>query len=436
MTVAIENPSPPLQPNYWERFRIYRPGSCSVYGFGPEAKAFLEILGRDGVRGNSRYLRKTQYHAVMLDNEEDSLRFCKEALALVTQEPIVLLLESTRNFHPPRENIRAISLTEIAATLFWKKYPAKPDEKVAFIGKDPLVSTLLYQSLCQNLYSPTQKIQYHVWGKTQTTGLLHGLDQAQCTQYQIWEKSHATHPMQIAKDTIVFNMMQSLEQDWRMLVSMDRIILCDDEESNGRILQSLFKSGCPPVYIYGEERAPSMVRKSRASAPKHSAAFSSTPSYAPSFLSGGAVAQGLTFIQYPVGTHFGVQKDILSREIVLQEALQQEAKVLCSFEQQQYGGKPWNALSPFEREEIEVAARYFPVLRRLFKAGIPLESLAELEHLRWCRFYYLLPSAAASISNPFDDEPLDSRLVSYARLPEEYKQKARDRVMLALSQTP
>lgn len=360
-----------------DRFRVRRPGSCSVYGSGPDAQAFLRMLGKDGVHGNILHPQKTGYHAVLMENDRETLNFYREHLQQLSKGRIALALESTEDFAPPRDNVHAISLSEVASTLFWGGYPAKPDEKLAFIGKDPLLSNLLRQGLCLNIFSPGQSIAYHIWGMKKTSGMIPGLDQ-------------------MTMDKIVFH-----EHPWQeeetLFAGMGRIVLCDTEENNNAVMARLLKlPHCPVVYLYGNPGGGQISRE-----------------------------RGQPVI-------FGAREDTLRREIVLEEALLQRAKALNDYYRRQYGGEPWERLEPFKRMSSISSAGYFPVLRRLFKVGISIETLAELEHIRWSRFHYLHGWNYAPERD--NEKKLHNCLIPYSRLSEEEKQKDRNNVMLAIGQ--
>lgn len=360
-----------------ERFRVRRPDSCSVYGSGPDAQAFLKTLGKAGIHGNMRHPRKTGYHAVLMDNDRETLEFYKENLRQITEGRIALALESTEDFMPPQDNVHAISLSEVTSTLFWGSYPAKSDEKIAFIGKDPLLCNLLRQGLCLNLFSPAQSIGYHIWGAEKTTGLLPGIDA-------------------LTMDKVVFHQRPWQEEE-TLLAGMGRIVLCDTEEKNDAAMGELLKMRhCPVIYLYRNS------------------------------------ASEQAYSHQKNAIIFGAREDTLRREIVLEEALLREAKALNDHYRKQYGGEPWQRLAPFKRMSNISSAGYFPVIRRLFKAGIPIETLSELEHIRWNRFHYLHGWNYAPERD--NERKLHNCLIPYSQLSEEEKQKDRNNVMLAIGQ--
>ena len=59
------------------------------------------------------------------------------------------------------------------------------------------------------------------------------------------------------------------------------------------------------------------------------------------------------------------------------------------FYYEKYGGTPWEKLDAFKRYSNVSSTDYRHVINRLLKEGVSLETVAELEHIRWCRYHYL-----------------------------------------------
>lgn len=77
------------------------------------------------------------------------------------------------------------------------------------------------------------------------------------------------------------------------------------------------------------------------------------------------------------------------------------------------------------------AAGYFDVIKRLKVEGAELESLTELEHIRWCRFYYMYNWKYGAVKDwSCRTHP---SLVPYSELSRNDKDKDKENVLLALS---
>ena len=67
------------------------------------------------------------------------------------------------------------------------------------------------------------------------------------------------------------------------------------------------------------------------------------------------------------------------------EAARRQHEFYC----QQYGGTPWEQLDSFKRYSNVSSSDYMSTAERLMARGTPPETLAELEHMRWCRYHYI-----------------------------------------------
>lgn len=89
---------------------------------------------------------------------------------------------------------------------------------------------------------------------------------------------------------------------------------------------------------------------------------------------------------------FGRETEIYTDENIRKEALIQDAVELNrQYTVQNHAETDWNKLSGFLKCSNISAADYRRVLEELLKQPNPpaTEALAELEHIRWCRFHYL-----------------------------------------------
>lgn len=270
--------------------------------------------------------------------------------------------------------IIVILIPEIVATLYWQKYPAKYDESIAILGDDLLVSRILRQGLCLNLYSCAQNISYHIWAKSRH--YYYGVDH-------------------IKIDNIIFH-EQCFEEHISLLMGVKRIVLCFQQDENKKILAFLRSHrGCPPIFIYKGKDC------------------------------------GLLFDNVlPPVISFGDKEDILHQEILLKELFIRNAKTQTQEYCLRYGGKTWQQLSFLERLCNVASSIYFPVLLRLYKAGTSFESLMELEHICRCRVSLLMGYEYGSTFN--SDGGILPPLVSYCELTEEERQVYRNIISLAI----
>ena len=86
---------------------------------------------------------------------------------------------------------------------------------------------------------------------------------------------------------------------------------------------------------------------------------------------------------------FGTAREIATGDIIFNEKSMEAARKQHEFYYKKYGGTPWEKLDAFKRYSNVSSSDYMDVIDRLLAAGTPLEKIAELEHIRWCRYHYL-----------------------------------------------
>ncbi len=143
------------------------------------------------------------------------------------------------------------------------------------------------------------------------------------------------------------------------------------------------------------------------------------------------------YIAYGMPEAFGENEEIFTNENIRRQKLVQTAIAL----NEQYAAKyhterDWNRLSGFLKSSNISSADFQQVLREL-SSSMPEEELAELEHIRWCRFYSLNYWRQG---NPEGKERKDEHkrihrdMVAYSALSEEEREKDREVVQWAMRQ--
>lgn len=375
--------------------------SCSVYGDSAQAQCFLQALGKSGIRGDMDKPLGTPYHVVFSEDNQAALDFYDKNQQMFSipawsrrrphsnfyQYRLFFNLHGILPMAIQQENITAFSVLWNCATVYWREHSATVGEKIALIGNGELCDALVEQGLSVNIFAPNQKIQYHIWNTDFRFEHLH-------TEL---EKAAGA-----AGDTVVFY-HDNWAENTALISTFDRVILCAQEADNFRIAAD-FLALIPGSLIH---------------------------LYLPSGF-------GLDFL---ADNHrmvcFGQNEKLLTRELILQEALLQQAKSAHERYRQKAADSEgravpaWEELSPFKRQSNVAATNYFPVLRQLEKQGKSTEELSELEHIRWCRFHYLYNWKFAEKRD--DAMHLHPDLVPYTQLSEKIKQLDCDNVMQALN---
>lgn len=364
------------------RLKAMAKGSCSVYGEGEDAELFLKNLGRKGIRGNLANPLQTEYHVVFSENMEDMLRSMHPDLYKKVKR-LIVQTNGYGSVNMENERMTVFSTETNAAILYWSSYPANPKEKIAIIGSGSISDALMDEAMVINILDVHQNIEYHIWDNDRS-----------------YERAHVQldKMLEMTGDTL-----HTYASDWKddilNLCEMDRIIICDRKKNNiTMVLQILDVVPNIPVHVYTryDEQLKMLVHTDRLHI-------------------------------------FGTAEQLLSREMILKEALFEEAKKVHEHYRKEYPEmEPWDTLEGFKRKSNLSVAMYFPVLRRLQEQGKTLEELTELEHVRWCRFHYKHNWKYGEVRN--NNKRIHPCLIPFEALSQEEKAKDEKNVRLALGE--
>ena len=287
--------------------------------------------------------------------EEDALSFLRSHEAELRGRSVVLCSHNVDMFRNDSDTFRIFNPTELIAREYWFTHPLvteagpAPSLTVVLIGFDPLGEKLLTNAILYNVFHRDQRITYHVFGDT-----------------ALFQGVHRDLQLMV-NDSIVYD-----DGPWTaridLLKGADRIIFTQTPALNVLMeLQEICRSDARIDCCGLDEVALSLLQ-------------------------GGLVRS------------FGREADVLTREGLLQEKLYDAAKRLNYHYARLYGSSEgnWSAekmetewlklkLNPFTRHSNIAAADYYRISRMLFgdRLNEPDEEMAELEHIRWCRFHYL-----------------------------------------------
>ena len=354
----------------------------------------LKNLGSSGICGNLEKPVPSKHHILMIDDFEKVMDFFNRERKLFVKEsadgdsfskgPCMLhvRVKDISGMAVQHNHMTAFSMEENCSMLYWEKYSAKQGEKIALIGDAALCDALLEQGFIVNIFSPNQQIAYHVWEPERR-----------------FEKLHLrTKEMIGMTGDFLYMHISDWREELELLGTMDRLILCGD--MNGNLVNaSILIDMVPNVEIHLYARQAESIK---------------------SFLNSNRVVC------------FGRGEELLTREVIIKESLTHAAKQIHKHYRAKYQGLPsWEGLSTFQRRSNLAAASYFPVIRRLNEEGAGLETLTELEHIRWCRFYYMYNWQYGTVKDwSCRTHP---SLVPFEELSREEKDKDKENVLLALS---
>ena len=376
------------------RIRAFREDSCSVYGEGEDVELMLKNLGNSGIRGNLEKPVPSKHHILMLDDYERVMEFFNRERKLFVQDcdqgdgsskrhgMLHARVKDISGMAVQHDHMTAFSMEENCSMLYWKKYGAKQGEKIAIIGDTVLCDALLEQGFLVNILSLNQNIAYHVWEPESR-----------------FEKLHLRTKEMIE---MTGDSLNTYISDWKdeieLIGTMDRVILCGNISSN-LVNASILLDMVPNVNIHMYARQAESIK---------------------SFLNSERVSC------------FGREEELLTREVIIKASLTQTAKQIHKHYSSKYQGLPsWEGLSTFQRRSNMAAASYFSVIRKLNEEGVDLETLTELEHIRWCRFYYMYNWQYGAVKD-WNCRTHPS-LIPFHELSREEKDKDKENVLLALS---
>ncbi|MBQ0005743.1 MAG: hypothetical protein KBS68_07790 [Clostridiales bacterium] len=300
-------------------------------------------------------------------------------------------------------NVHYIQLTELIAFMFWNKYPIlsldkKDDHEyhIAIIGSNELAQRILIHGLHDNLFFKDQKFIYHIYGES----------------HSLYKDLYSTIAL-MNGDRVVYEDKEWFES-YEEISHMDRVILT--EHDNSLTLEKLiYKCGNVPIYYFAQ--------------------YEANPA------------------QYFRATNihpFGEMSKVLTKNNILNSKLFEASKDihflyvnknpnLSAAEKEKLKNAEWQKLDGFMQSSYNALASFYYNYIKMYKLGHPLETdlqtLAELEHLRWSRFYF---KSFWTYGIPEDGSPRDPEkkihraLVPYNQLCEEDKDRELKRIQFLI----
>lgn len=342
-----------------------------VYGDSAYANYLYESLPpRQRIRGGADFIAGAARYLLMFEDDVKSIAFFHDHYPQMQDSRVYLMLDGVSRQSIADPHITVFSIAESSARQYWREHPVLHDEKIAIIGFGDVGSCLLLYGLQVNIIDPAQHIEYHIFGDGSA-----------------FRRAH-TELDRMTPDEIVFH--GEGEPDYAQMAAFDRIILCGgrDVDQKLRTLSNLL-AAAPlrgPVHVY----APN-----------------------------GDIVSSLFGAERVVC--FGAAREMASIDMIVNQKSMEAARRQHESYVQRYGGKPWEQLDSFNRYSNVSSSDYMHVIRRLIKEGVPPETLAELEHMRWCRYHYLNNWRYAPVTDKA--KRLHNCLVPFADLSEEEKRK-------------
>lgn len=314
-------------------------GSTIVYGDSGYAEYIFESLRpKIRIRGEEKFISGGSRYLLMFSEDTANLEFYNKHYESLKDKNVYIMLEDVARQNIENPLLTVFSIAENCARQYWKEHPVTLNERIAIIGFDNIGKNILLYGLQINLLDPGQHFEYHIYGDGTA-----------------FRREH-TELDRMAPDQIIFHDEGIL--DYGEMPGFDRIIICGGKDGNSNI--SVISK---------------LLVSSAVSHPLHV--------YAPN----GDIVTNLFGNDRLIC--FGAAKETASADIIFNERSMEAARRQHEFYYRQYGGTPWEKLDSFKRYSNVSSSDYMFTIDRLLEKGTPVESIAELEHIRWCRYHYI-----------------------------------------------
>jgi hypothetical protein len=325
---------------------------------------------------------------IMFDTDMGNFSFYSKHEKELTGKNIYMCLHETDPaLLKSNLNVHFFHINDAIARLLWKdmdicqtrdKDKKFADYKIAIWGFEDLGRHILEKALQLHLYSKEQKITYYVVG-----------------EHERYMNSHRTLDLMNRDEIKYFNEDQT--EVWDLLHEMDIVIITTKTDID--LMQTvLYNSKCPIYY------------------------------YSPDSDDMGKIADTARLIPY------GQNEKLFTENHMIGDELYQRAKELHEKYIEENNEQPvkWEELHGFTRESNISAADYGEIVGKLCsdENDIPeerREELAQLEHIRWCRFHFLHYWKRGAKADGYKDADnrLHPCLVPYDELTDNYKKNDR-----------
>lgn len=383
--------------------------SVAVYGPDSEKTKLRGLRGTQKIDGKDGFVKAQSY--LLLNDEAENFSFYNEHKTELSDKRVYLKADSVWSRFI--NNVKIFCPEETAARLFWKwdklwengspyeltANAPKHEPSIVLLGFGKLGSELIYWGMQNNIYFADQQITYHVFGD--------------CTEFL---RTHTS--LEYISDKII-HYSEHWTDHLDLIEKADIVIVAEQENQNELIRELLMTTVRRGIYI-----------------------FSANDSPAENLF--GLNEVNNRFILYPW------QNESYKWENIETDKLFEDAIAV----NQQYKdnnpeyGVDWDKLDAFDKYSNVSTADYdFIRLKMLNAMGIkPSESrdkltpevlqiLAELEHIRWCRYHFLnnwtpmkkLPDGTQKDKEKNDKEKKDKQnrrhayLVDYSKLDDSIK---------------
>lgn len=372
--------------------------SVAVYGPAAEKDALLKELGVRGIDMDQRPVRAHSY--ILLGEEMENLGFCRQHKAVLGEKDVYLKCSSLPAQSSSQSNLHLFCPEETAARFFWKEYcpfersvQANHRMKIVLLGFGKLGRELLITGLQNNIFAADQHIEYHIFGEEKGFTKLYS-QLPEISDPVIFHPEAWTESLSLIEEAHMVIVAQQEEQlsllrDLTLALPGKALHVLAAQPDGAKLL-----AGQTPIVCYDWKKESMQL-------------------------------------EHILGTRLY----LYAKRINLRYAhLYEKAE-----ETPENREIRWNGLDSFTRYSNISAADYHDVRLRMLNGKEPdaeqMERLAELEHIRWCR-YHFLNNWKYGVPENGKNKDLELRihklLIPYGQLEEAEKEKDRENVRILL----
>ena len=388
-----------------QMLRYYRGDSIAVYGDDIHRKEMVQALGSCGIDAGEdwEWVKAKKY--LLLGNEDENFRFYGQHREAFAGHTVYLKSENLAAEGILDSYLRLFCPEETAARLYWRRNCLYETScvhghhlRIVFLGFGLLGEKLLEYALQDNIFDPKQCIEYHIFG-----------DGAE------FQASH--RELSKMSDPVIFH-----EEHWYenipLLESADRILLLPQKGQLGMAGKILASTTGTAFEVFTVEDDGFELLSGR---------------------------ERLHVVEW--------EKEAWNPVNVLGTEMFEHAKKLNLHYAHLYGGveensenmeREWEKLDGFTRYSNVSAADYHKIRVHMMKTDgwsmdvisltpEQMELLAELEHIRWCRYHRFhnwrmgIPENGARKDATLR---IHKDLIPYDELTEEEKEKDKDNIRM------
>lgn len=307
--------------------------------YSDEVSNILFEKGVSVIYPGEKYKRYANSHIIIFSTDKKSLQFYEAHKEELTGKNVYIGIKDIEcGLINAIDNVTLFDVNGAIARLLWKKISLWNRDKencdVVIWGDSNLAGDIVCVGLQLNLFSLSQKIRYHI-----------------ITDNKLFQIRHSDISLMNNDDLLFYD--KNNPAVWSAVSNADVVIIADDLDAE--LLQTIVvKVGESPLYYYSPNT--------------------------------GDLA---SYISYGNLIPFGRNEIVFTDDNIRRKKLIGKAIALHEDYAKQHGlEKEWDSLTGFLKSS-NISASDFGEVLSVLSTNKSDDELARLEHIRWCRFYYL-----------------------------------------------